>query len=40
MAGSFKKGAFPPDPRVAGGPDPQAPPAIASTGVGDCACAG
>ena len=76
MAGSFKKGAIPPDPRVvipkledyidvsslagrlpaapgiidreskvkawpmhANGPDP-APPAIASTGVGDCTCAG
>ena len=77
MAGSFKKGAIPPDPRVvipkiedyidvsslagglpaapgiidreskvkawpmyANGPDPAAPPAIASTGVGDCTCAG
>jgi len=77
MAGSMKKGALPPDPRVviptiedyvdvssltgglpaapgiidreskvkawpmyANGPDPAAPPAIASTGVGDCTCAG
>src|SRR5271168_1950196 len=77
MAGSMKKGALPPDPRVvipkiedyldvsslisglpaapgiidreskvkawpmyANGPDPAAPPVIASTGVGDCTCAG
>jgi hypothetical protein len=77
MAGSFKKGAIPPDPRVvipkiedyidvaslagglpaapgiidreskvkawpmyANGPDPAAPPSVASTGVGDCTCAG
>jgi sugar/nucleoside kinase (ribokinase family) len=40
MAGSMKKGALPPDPRVVHAPDPAAPPVIASTGVGDCTNAG
>jgi hypothetical protein len=52
MAGSMKKGDLPPDPRVvipkledyidvsSLTSDPAAPPVIASTGVGDCTCAG